>query len=227
MRLVCISDTHQLHCDVHLPHGDVLVCAGDFCSRGTLAEADFFAQWLVTRPHKYKVVVAGNHDMCFENPKLRAAAEGLFEEEGVHYLRDSGIEIEGVKFYGSPWQPEFYDWAFNLSRLGPELRDFWDRIPSDTNVLVTHGPPHGILDETPSKFNPRFRKRKGPLENVGCELLRSRVDQLSQLGNLKAHIFGHIHYSHGTVFKDGVQYINAACCTEQYKPLNVPRVFEL
>lgn len=227
MRLVCISDTHQLHNHIQLPHGDVLICAGDFCSRGTLAEADNFAEWFVSRPHKYKVVVAGNHDMCFEHLKFRSHAESLFDQDNVFYLRDSGVIIEGVNFYGSPWQPEFYDWAFNLPRLGPELRDFWDRIPENTNVLVTHGPPHGILDDTPSKFNPRFRKRKGALESVGCELLRKRVDQLSKLKNLKAHVFGHIHYSAGTIYKDGVQYINAASCTEQYKPLNVPKVFDL
>jgi Icc-related predicted phosphoesterase len=101
-----------------------------------------FDDWLGTLPHKHKIVICGNHDLCFEdNPK-----EARKLMKNAHYLEDETIEIEGLKFYGSPWQPEFHNWAFNLNR-GEEIKKKWDLIPNDTDVLITHGPPYGILDK--------------------------------------------------------------------------------
>ena len=94
----------------------------------------------------------------------------------AHYLCDESLTLDGVKFYGSPWQPRFFDWAFNKDRGAP-LKAIWDKIPLDTDVLITHGPPHGILDLT-------FDKIK-----AGCEELLLAVQRIKP----KVHVFGHIH----------------------------------
>ena len=113
-----LSDTHGLHRGIGIPNGDVLVHAGDFCSEGEAAEARSFGEFFRSLPHRHKVVIAGNHDRCLEaDPGL-----GLEIFAGCHYLLDSGVEIEGVTFWGSPWQPWFFDMAFNLER-GAELRE--------------------------------------------------------------------------------------------------------
>jgi len=140
-------------------------------------------------------------------------SQGLLDIEcpGVHYLEDSGIEIDGVSFWGSPWQPEFNHWAFNLYR-GEQLAQKWALIPDDTDVLITHGPPLGILDFVPSG------------EHVGCEDLKNRVDQMP---SLKAHIFGHIHYSYGMVARNGKYFVNAANCSEEYEAVNVPIAIDI
>jgi predicted phosphohydrolase len=172
LRLVIISDTHGLHESVSVPDGDILVHAGDITMDGRLSDAVAFDRWLGALPHRRKVVIAGNHDFCFERDpaKSRACLTNAI------YLQDEAAEIEGLKFYGSPWQPWFFDWAFNLAR-GPELRAKWNLIPADTDVLVTHGPPQGCLDMT----------RRG--EPVGCADLAAAVRRLKP----RLHVFGHIH----------------------------------
>src|SRR5690606_11518487 len=135
-------------------------------------------------PHKRKIFVAGNHDWLFEKDDDRA--RGLLDP-GISYLQDSSTEIDGLKIYGSPWQPRFFDWAFNLNR-GREMAEKWAMIPDEIDILITHGRPHGILDLVP---------RQGWNENTGCEELRKRVEQLSHLGRLKLHVFGHIHCGYG------------------------------
>jgi Icc-related predicted phosphoesterase len=142
-----------------------------------------------------------------------ALGRSLLEQRGIIYLCDEVIVLDGVRFYGSPWQPEFFNWAFNLPRKGPALRAKWDAIPDDTNVLVTHGPEYGMLDAP------------GPGNHVGCELLRHR---LSTLRNLKAHIFGHIHEGYGArCGPHSYDSINASTCNRQYRPVNEPIVWDL
>jgi Icc-related predicted phosphoesterase len=126
-------------------------------------------------------------------------------------------EIGGLKIYGAPWQPRFYDWAFNLNR-GVELAEKWRLIPDDIDVLITHGPPHGILDEVPGKFG---------YENVGCEELRRRIEEISINGKLKLHVFGHIHCGYGRAERFGVKFVNAAGCDETYEPVQPPISVEL
>lgn len=211
MRIVVLSDTHGLHGLISaIPDGDVLIHAGDLVGRGALTEvAEFFA-WYGSLPHAHKIVIAGNHDWGFERqPTL---AEGLVPT-GVRYLRDSGVTIDGVKFWGSPWQPWFYNWAFNLLR-GPEIAAKWALIPDDTNVLITHGPPRGILDLTNGY----------PAEHVGCDDLLARIDHLSQL---RLHAFGHIHEGYGQEQHGAVRYVNASICTADYAPTNSPVVIDL
>ncbi len=208
MQFVAFSDTHNYHNRLSLPDGDVLLFAGDMCGWGHLKEVEDFGRWLSKQPHPFKIVIAGNHDWPFQLEPSKAR-EALGE---VIYLEDEAVEIQGVTIYGSPWQPKFCRWAFNLPR-GEKLREIWSKIPSHTDILLTHGPPYGTLDRT-------FDQRP-----VGCEDLRARVKQLP---NLKAHIFGHIHESYGTQNADGCQFYNASICDlGQRKAVNKPWTFSL
>ncbi|MFZ1612959.1 MAG: metallophosphoesterase, partial [Holophaga sp.] len=153
-----------------------------------------------------------NHDRFFEKQPEMAR---VYLEPDVIYLQDSGCEIEGLRFWGSPWQPSFMDWAFNLPRMGEKLRAKWKLLPMDTDVLITHGPPYGVLDEV----RPRMTAW-GPVEegsgNLGCEKLAIRLTTVRP----RLHVFGHIHDGAGFLQKGGTTYINASVCDEDYKPVN-------
>ena len=206
MRVVCISDTHGMHRDYNIPNGDVLVFAGDMCSIGNLDDITDFNTFLGELPHKHKVVVCGNHDWAFERePSL---ARALLTN--CIYLQDEGCEIDGLKFWGSPWQAEFCKWAFNLPR-GIKWREKWAKIPTDTDVLITHGPPFGICDLVVTG------------RNEGCEELLKVVQHIKP----KLHVFGHIHEGYGRTTIDGTEFVNASCCTGWYAPTNAPIVIEL
>lgn len=205
MKVVTLSDTHGKHNKVDVPPGDVLVHAGDFMLGGNdYGEAKSFAKWFHAQPHEHKVVIAGNHDILFE--KLPYVAKELFA--GVHYLCDSGVTIEGVRFWGSPYTPEFYDWAFNLPR-GESLKKHWDMIPDDTNVLVTHGPPYGLLDQVKSGW-----------DHLGCIDLRKAIDK--RLKQLRLHVFGHIHGGAGIMGYGGFWVNNASVLSEAYEVVRPP-----
>jgi len=210
MKLVCISDPHSLHHRIpDIPDGDVLIHAGDCLGQDTLENIEELNEWLGTLPHRRKIVIAGNHDWAFqETPEL--ARQAL---TNAIYLEDSGAEIEGIRFWGSPWTPTFMDWAFMLER-GQQLHKKWQLIPGDTDVLITHGPPKGIGDEANLGFK---------CQNVGCIDLLDRIQQLS----LKAHIFGHIHEGYGEYQKGLTTLINASTCTARYEPRNAPIVIEV
>ena len=223
MRIVCISDTHSLHNGMlyNIPEGDILIHSGDCTNVGKEVDVRDFVNWFQNIPgFNYKIFIAGNHDFAFEREptwlNLYIDTDVLLEHN-VTYLEDTGIEIVSsefsrpIKIYGSPWQPEFFDWAFNLPRNGDALKSRWDDIPNDTDILITHGPPHGIRDFTPSNLQ------------VGCELLRERVDVLKPL----LHVFGHIHGAYGLVEINGTVFANASTCTERYQPINKPLVFDL
>lgn len=206
MRIVCLSDTHMRHKKIQIPDGDVLVHAGDFTTRGSFEDIIGFNSWLGRLPHKHKVIIAGNHDFGFERDSSHARS--LITE--AIYLEDSGTEIDGVRFWGSPWQPWFYSWAFNLRRGAP-LAEKWALIPTNTDVLITHGPPFGILDQTD----------RG--EPVGCEELKKELHRVRP----KLHVFGHIHEAYGQTYEDGTTFVNASNCTLQYKPDNAPIVVDI
>ncbi|VTU01863.1 metallophosphoesterase : 239AB OS=Microscilla marina ATCC 23134 GN=M23134_04270 PE=4 SV=1: Metallophos [Gemmataceae bacterium] len=189
MRIVCVSDTHARHHLTEVPDGDVLVHAGDITRRGKLEDVESFNRWLGSLPHRHKVVICGNHDFCFQERPAEARARVT----NAIYLEDSGCEIEGVTFYGSPWQPYFGGWAFNLPR-GEELARVWAKIPAGVDVLITHGPPAGILD----------RNRTGEL--CGCRDLFERVFEVKP----RLHVFGHIHESSGRTEHDGIVFVNAS-----------------
>jgi Icc-related predicted phosphoesterase len=210
MIITFISDTHTKHryCELDLPGGDLLIHAGDLMNSGH-DENDVweFLDWF-DKQEQYKshVFIAGNHDRFFEN-KPDETKNILREYPYLTYLQDHTHTIDGVKIYGSPWQPEFYNWAFNLPRNGVELQENWSNIPNDTEILITHGPPWGHCDVTPY----------GNL-NVGCELLRVRVDELKP----KIHVFGHVHSGYGYYYNGHTHFINASILNERYNYENKP-----
>lgn len=212
MEITFISDTHSRHTDItkDLPGGDLLLHSGDFMNSGVKQNEMFsFCDWF-NKLDEYdsKIFIAGNHDILFEQSPtfVKGALSGY---KWIDYLQDEEIIVNDVKIYGSPWQPEFYNWAFNLPRRGPGLSSRWENIPNDTDILITHGPPQGILDISGPPYS------QGDL---GCELLRVRVDELKP----KIHLFGHIHGSYGYKFINGTHFINASVLNEQYEYKNKP-----
>jgi len=207
MKIIAISDTHMRHHDLELPLADVIIHAGDVSSTGAKEEILDFLNWFSALPHTYKIFIAGNHDFAFErnNEELRAAVP-----DNIIYLENCGIEIEGIYIWGSPVQPTFYNWAFNVDR-GAAIKKYWDLIPSTTQILITHGPPMEILDRTV-----RYK-------NVGCEELKIAVERIKP----NYHIFGHIHEAYGTWDNGTTEFINASLLNEKYIYTNDPIVFEI
>ena len=207
MKIVCISDTHSLHRHIKIPDGDLLIHAGDVSSRGDMSEIEDFNEWLGTLPHPHKVIIAGNHDFGFERYPKQAKA--LIKN--AKYLNDSKIVIGGLKIWGSPVQPWFYQWAFNRKR-GKDIRKHWDMIPTDTDILITHGPPYGILDDT----------ERG--EKVGCADL---MDTVQTRVRPRLHVFGHVHEAYGQQQVGGTLFVNAAVVNLDYRPVNEAIVVEV
>ena len=215
MRIVCISDTHCMHARIRVPDGDVLVHAGDMTMRGDLAAIANAGAWLASLPHEHKVVIAGNHDWAFQETPAEAIA-ALRQDDSIHYLQDSAVELGGLQFYGSPWQPEFCNWAFNLPRNEHRLRKVWESVPNNTDVLVSHGPPHGILDRCPDRYT-------GCLISVGDEVLMRTCRRVRP----RLHVFGHIHEGYGSKTEGPTQFVNASICTGSYAPSNAPVVVDM
>lgn len=208
MKLIIISDTHCQMSKIDLPEGDILIHAGDATYTGSVEQIQQFNEALGKIKHKYKHIlfVPGNHDWLFETRPKKARE--LMTNATV--LIDEEIIIEGKKFYGSPWQPEFCAWAFNVSR-GPLIAKKWELIPDKVDVLITHGPVKGILDTCPDGFR------------AGCEELWKKVLEIKP----EFHICGHIHHSYGMQNFNSTTYINASICDEQYMTTNKPFVIEL
>lgn len=205
MRLVLISDTHMTHGRIDVPAGDILIHAGDSTKRGTAPQLREVAEFMAAQPHAHKVIIAGNHDFGLQEDL--GLGRTLF---GEAYLCDAEARFGDVRVWGSPWQPWFYDWAFNLQR-GEPLREKWDLIPEGTDVLVTHGPPQGILDRTVMG------------QDVGCEELLLAAMRVRP----RVHVFGHIHEAYGTRRVGDTLFVNASTCTLAYQPDNAPIVVEL
>lgn len=208
-RIACISDTHLRHLffPLQIPESDILIHAGDATLSGDFFEIRDFFEWFGALPHRIKIFVAGNHDWLFQ--RKPALARSLVPD-GVVYLQDDMVEVEGLKIYGSPWQPEFQGWAFNLPR-GYRLREKWDMIPSGIDVLVTHGPPLSILDLNYSG------------DHVGCGDLYEAVKRVKP----RLHVFGHIHVSYGVAKAGNTLFVNASTCDEAYRPSNKPIVVDI
>jgi len=217
MRLVLTSDCHGHLLKARLPDGDVLIIAGDvFANRSGDPDVDAAFQLNALRElddycgsldFKRVLLIAGNHDWVFERYK---GAHSVLKN--IEYLEDSGTEFDGVRFWGSPHQPWFFDWAFNWERDGKELAHYWSLIPDNTDVLITHGPPYGILDLPFGKGEP-----------AGCKLLLKRVQAIEP----RVHVFGHIHGSYGQKKIGSTLFVNACLCNELYHPVNEPAVIVL
>lgn len=196
----CISDTHDFF--PTLEGGDVLIHAGDATMIGSEKQILRFLNWYQAQPYKHKILIAGNHDFGFEKNSIYAEE---CARKGIHYLNDSGIEIDGIRYWGSPVQPWFGNWAFNRDR-GPDISQHWDLIPQGTDILITHGPPINILDET----------QEG--DRVGCADLLRAVERV----NPRYHIFGHVHEAYGQLTQGPTTFINASILNRKYVPANKP-----
>eukprot|EP01134_Creolimax_fragrantissima_P003772 CFRG3772T1 len=224
VRVVVISDTHSRPvCD--LPAGDIIIHAGDFTMCGDTKEVTEFAEWFAGLNYKHKIVVAGNHEITFdiegyeqlwrEKHKMkrdqRKIKASLVNMEGITYLEDGAVMFYGYKFWGSPWQPKFAEWAFQRKR-GKSLKTIWDSIPADVDILITHSPPVGLGDLTTRA------------ERVGCvDLLYAVQMQIKPM----YHLFGHVHEGYG-MWSDGTTvFANASTCNSRYNIANSPIVFDL
>lgn len=197
MRILHLSDTHNCHHRLRdFPEADVVVHSGDFCMVGTEQEALDFLNWFCDLPYKHKIFICGNHDACLYGANI----EGL--DSNVHYLCNSGIEIEGIKFYGVP--------MFTEDCVSDRQNRNYSNIPIDTDVLITHSPAFGILD-----FDDNI--------HYGSEELLTRLSAL----NLRAHLFGHIHANHGITTIGNTIFSNGAIMNTDYTHLLNPIMVEI
>lgn len=208
MKFVTIADTHGKHSSLIIPSGDILIHAGDISMKGEKDEVADFLKWFDNQDFEHKILIAGNHDFFFERESDEHIQELL--PKNVVYLKDSLTTINGLKIWGSPITPWFFNWAFNRHR-GDQIKRHWDLIPTDTDILITHGPIFRILDTNSED------------QHVGCKDLYNKVQEIKP----KVHICGHIHESYGTVDKSGIKFINASVLNAKYELTNNPIEFEL
>lgn len=225
MKIFCISDTHTKHdrqelneylsTSMNSSDVNILVHAGDLTNIGEEKDIQSFLHWFQNiQGFEAKIFIAGNHDFTFQHKPpflVNYINEENLSQSDCIYLEDSECMVNGVKFYGSPWQPWFCDWAFNLPRNGKELEEVWVKIPEDTDVLITHTPPFGILDKTPMT--------KG---NVGCEKLMERILVVKP----KLHVFGHIHSARGLYQNEDTAFVNACVLDDYYHYKSKPIVID-
>ena len=196
MKILHLSDTHNYHHRLlDLPEADVVVHSGDFCMVGTEQEALDFLNWFCDLPYQHKIFICGNHDDCLYGANI----EGL--DSNVHFLCNSGVEIEGIKFYGVP--------MFLIDCITERQSKNYSKIPYGTDVLITHSPAYGILD-----FDDSI--------HYGSEELLEKISTL----NLKAHLFGHIHAQHGVSMLNGTFFSNGAIMNSDYSSLSIPNIIE-
>lgn len=189
MKIALLSDTHALHGQIDIPDADILIFAGDMTHCRTASDVSDFNRFLGSLPHRHKIVVGGNHDHRLAHDPVKAR---LQLSEAV-YLVDEYVVISGIKIYGAPWQPIFNDRACDAFALprGKALQEKWEMIPPDVDILVTHAPPAGILDQD------------GPVSH-GCSDLTAAVAARKP----RYHVFGHIHSNHGMIQSGATMYIN-------------------
>jgi len=198
LKVIAFSDTHRTHEDLTIDYCSVLIFAGDHhCT--TQLELARFLEWFSEQPSEYKIFIPGNHDIyCEKNPE---DTRQLMSDYDIIYLCDSGAILEGKKFWGSPVTPEFNNWAFNRT---PEQREkHWKRVPENLDVLITHGPPKYIMDETIMTNGP-----------VGCPYLNTEVENKKP----KHHVFGHIHSAAGQKRIGSTHFHNVSVLTDNYAP---------
>jgi Icc-related predicted phosphoesterase len=217
-RITTISDTHNKHKSItpFLPGGDILIHSGDISSLGYKHEIESFCSWFdKIDNYELKVFIAGNHDYGFQN-RIAETMEIVNSYKWITYLQDDwvGFQKTGfkeIRIWGSPWQPEFHNWAFNLPRNSKELEDKWNLIPDNTDILITHGPAWGYVDMV-----------VGSYDNLGCEKLIQRIEQF----NPPIHISGHIHTGYGYQTNGRTHFINASVLNEQYIFTQYPLTFD-
>jgi Icc-related predicted phosphoesterase len=213
VKIGMFSDTHSKHKQIftetdlnNIKDLDILLFAGDMTSRGSLLEVISFLDWLDNlETTATKIIIAGNHDFYFEQHPARAK-ELLSKYKSIHYLEESSITAHGLKIWGSPTNPIFFNWAFNDT---DEVRkEKWLKIPKDTDIVLTHVPPYGILDKVKN-----WDIRYNPEPNVGCKELFFILKDIKP----KLNCFGHIHEGRGIYVEDDITFINASSLNENYQ----------
>jgi len=211
MKLCIISDTHTKHNYIGIKdyEADVIIHCGDISGNGGIQAITEFLKWFGDlEQFKHKIFIAGNHDWLFERANLRARE---VVPDNVIYLEDEEVVIDGVKFYGTPVQKPFCNWAFNK----PEGRlvSHWQAIPDNTDVLITHSPPYSIGD-----YVPWNRTHHG-----SPSLYKEIVERIKP----KIHCFGHIHEGYGIKHFKDIIFINASCLDENYYAVNDPIIINI
>lgn len=197
-----LSDTHGQHKNLKsLPEADIIVHSGDFTFAGSEEEAYDFMNWFCNLPYKHKIFIAGNHDMCMYGADH---IDGL--SRNVHYLYNSSVVIDGIKFYGIP--------MFMEDCMDGNLDVFINNIPDDTDVLITHMPPKGTCDLA--------NYGKGP-EHRGNATLAELLKKLHPT----CHLFGHEHDAYGKTIKENVIYSNACVVDSRYNLINNPTIINI
>jgi Icc-related predicted phosphoesterase len=243
MRITHISDTHNKHNQLNgkLPGGVLLIHSGDISSLGRKHEVQEFIKWFGKQDYTHKVFIAGNHDMTFDREILLRDKLAHFEgktnwveecadgkpqwliemldnlPDGVHYLENNSVKLEGINIWGSPVSPSFgYGWGFNKDR-GYDINEVWSGIPMDSDIVITHSPIYGYNDVAQNTY-----------QNVGCEDLYHRLHEVKP----HLHFAGHIHEGHGykTIpYKDewgDIYTFNGSTCNLRYEAINPPITFD-
>ena len=211
MKLCIISDTHTKHklIGINNYEADVLIHCGDISGNGGSGAIQQFLDWFGSLDQfKHKIFIAGNHDWLFERTNLLGRK---LVPNNVIYLEDEEVVIDGVKFYGTPVQKHFCNWAFN--RDESKLAEHWAAIPDDTDVVITHSPPYSILDLVPWRGE--------------CHGSPSLYKEIVERIKPKIHCFGHIHESYGIKEIDNIKFINASCLVGSYMAVNDPVIIEI
>lgn len=215
MRVAATSDIHSRFV-FDIPKCDLFIIAGDLLMRGGLSEVGALNEFLRRQRDKFKIciVTPGNHDAIFESDFSLAASTLT----NATVMIDQEIIVDGVRIWASPWTPTFGNWHFMKDR-GSSIRRKWELIPEGLDILITHGPPQGILDATDGRYS------GGRPLNVGC------ADLLDVLQSMEAppryHIFGHIHHSFGKLDSPRTTNLNVCLLDEDYAAKNAPVEFDL
>lgn len=212
-KIAVTSDIHYRY-SFRVPQCDLLIVAGDILGNGSISQLVEFNEFLGRNREKFRkcILTPGNHDKIFEtDPGL---AKTILTNAQI--LIDEPYEFDGLKIWASPWTPTFLRWHFMKDR-GASIRRMWNLIPDGLDILVTHGPPYGILDVTDDRY--------GPPQSVGCEELRKKIDSMDNPP--RYHLFGHIHHGYGEIKIGSTTFMNASLCNEDYAPVNSPVVFDI
>lgn len=223
MKIGIISDSHTYHDTIKIPEIETLIHCGDISSYGEIWEVNNFLKWFGNLKVKNKIFICGNHEVVVGRLGSNYVTQMVNDynneyDTNIIYLHESGIKIDGLNFWGSPYTPEFFDWQYMYRR--EEGERIWQHIPEDTDVLITHGPPAGILD-TVTPFG------HYDLTQAGCKALLEKVKQVKP----KVHCFGHIHPQYGVRRLANPKlsetlFVNASICNERYIPVNKPIVVD-
>lgn len=204
MKIWFISDTHCEHQNLEVPDVDAVIHCGDESNHGNAwmnePEARRFFDWYSELKIPAKIFVPGNHSTAIEQGLIRST-----DYPEVTFLIHESMQWNGMRIFGSPYTPEFFNWAYMKARS--QLDIVWQSIPDDIDILITHGPPKGIMDVTADMYT-------GEPVHVGSKSLMRHVEHRIRP---RIHAFGHIHdepaiHNYGTLFHGATQFINCACC---------------